>query len=351
MPALARVGIVVIGRNEGERLKSCLDSVVRRRLPIVYVDSGSVDLSVLFARELRIDVIELDDSSPYTAARARNAGFDWLIDRHPQLEYVQFIDGDCELREGWIERARAFIHSWPDAAIVCGRVREQYPQASIYNRICDMEWKQPVGEVDGCGGNMLMRVSAFREAGGFDADVIAAEDTELCTRLQLRGWKILSLDADMVRHDAAILRGGQWWKRMVRAGHAITEGRARHGQSPARLFVRTAARIRLYGLILPLVVLLSAWPTGGWSLLLMAVYPAQFLKIYLTLAQRGEPRADAALYAAHCVVAKVPQAAGQLLYAWNRMRGRRTLLIEHKQPEFIRTLARTQMHEASVAEV
>lgn len=329
-----RIGLVIIGRNEGQRLRRCLESAARCTLPMVYVDSGSVDLSVLVARELRIDVVELDASLPFTAARARNAGCEWLLTRHPDLDYVQFVDGDCELCDGWLESAGKMLDVRPDAAIVCGRIHERHPEASIYNRICEMEWRQEPGEVDGCGGNMMVRLDAFRAAGGFDPLVIAAEDTELCVRLRLAGWKIVGLAGDMVRHDAAMLRFGQWWRRMVRAGHAMTEGAFRHRQSGPTLFGRAARRIALFGLALPMTTAAVAWPTGGWSWVLMAVYPLQFGRTFMRLRQRGEHRAIAALYAAHCVLAKFPQAYGQLVYVSNRLRGRRARLIEHKTVDF-----------------
>lgn len=330
--APAGIGIVVIGRNEGERLKRCLDSAVRYGLPVVYVDSGSTDPSVLIAREFEVDVVELDDSAPFTAARARNAGFDRLLATHAGIEFVQFVDGDCELHPGWLGQARAALAERGRVAIVCGRVRERCASVSIYNRICEMEWKQPLGEIESCGGNMLVRAGALDAVGGFDPAVIAAEDTDLCARLRLNGYKVVSIAADMVAHDAAMLRFWQWWWRNVRAGHAMTEGADRHGRSPGRLFVRATRRIGLYGLVLPLLALGLVGFTRGWSFLLLGVYLLQLIKNYAVLRRRGERPADAMIYAGHCVAAKFPQAWGQLIYRWNQLRRRRTRLIEHKGP-------------------
>ena len=70
----ANFGAVVMGRNDGERLKLCIDSLsVAAR--IVYVDSGSTDGSVDWARAHGADVVELDSAVAFTAARARNSGF------------------------------------------------------------------------------------------------------------------------------------------------------------------------------------------------------------------------------------------------------------------------------------
>src|SRR5947207_307333 len=62
----ATLGVVVIGRNEGDRLRTCLSAVAGRNLPVVYVDSGSTDGSVATARGLGADVVALDLTTPFT---------------------------------------------------------------------------------------------------------------------------------------------------------------------------------------------------------------------------------------------------------------------------------------------
>jgi glycosyltransferase involved in cell wall biosynthesis len=130
---VSTIGVVVIGRNEGERLRRCLESV--RSGAVVYVDSGSSDGSVALARSLGVEVVGLDLSSPFTAARARNAGFERLLQFDPSAEFVQFVDGDCEVAAGWLERARKEFEARSDAAVVCGRLRERFPDATVYNRL------------------------------------------------------------------------------------------------------------------------------------------------------------------------------------------------------------------------
>src|SRR5690349_9304100 len=147
------IGVVAIGRNEGERLRACLVSARRDCNAVVYVDSGSSDDSLSLARSLGVHVVELDLSIPFTAARARNEGFAKLKQVDPQIEFVQFVDGDCEIIAGWIERARTQLAAMPKAAVVCGRRRERFPDASIYNRLCDMEWNTPIGQTKSCGGD------------------------------------------------------------------------------------------------------------------------------------------------------------------------------------------------------
>jgi GT2 family glycosyltransferase len=335
------VGVVVIGRNEGERLKRCLRSLLAQGAgPIVYVDSGSVDDSVAFSRSLGVDVINLDTSIPFTMARGRNAGFQELQRRYPTLRWVQFVDGDCEVRPDWIARARAALSARPEVAAVCGRRRERHPEASIYNRLADMEWNAPVGEVEECGGDVLFRTPVFIEVGGFNPTMIAGEEPELCVRVRGAGYKILRIDAEMTLHDAAMTRFSQWWTRAVRGGHSYAEGMALHGAGFSRHNVRRTLSALTYGLALPgiwcgtFVFAALGIGFGPLRVLVLWLVPAAFLRAavgaYRARRRQGDPARFAALYAGFCMLGKLPESIGILTYWSNRLRGRYSGLMEYK---------------------
>jgi glycosyltransferase involved in cell wall biosynthesis len=332
------VGVVAIGRNEGERLVACLQSALRDVRHVVYVDSGSSDGSAASAKELGAHVVQLDLSTPFTAARSRNAGFAKLMEVAPQTEFVQFVDGDCQIVEGWITYARESFTALPKAAVVCGRRRERFPDRSVYNLLCDIEWNTPVGEARSCGGDAMIRTSAFRQVNGYDASVIAGEEPEMCVRLRRAGWTIHRLDHEMTLHDAAMFRLGQWWKRNVRAGHAFAEGYAMHGTPPERHRVRETRSNWVNGLLIPSVVIAATIAVAVWKPLFASLVPAAAAMLYLLLwaryrmrlVRRGLSRREASLYAAFVMLGKLPQALGQVTYFWNRLRGRKTRLIEYK---------------------
>ncbi len=326
---LKQVGLVVIGRNEGERLRLCLLSIVGKAAHIVYVDSGSTDGSIELARSLEVDVVELDLSTPFTAARARNAGFARLLEVDGQIEFIQFVDGDCEVVEGWLDNAQSELEAQPNLAVVCGRRRERFPEQSIYNRLCDIEWNTPVGESKACGGDSMMRVEAFQQAEGFNPTLIAGEEPELCLRLRQKGWKILRLDSEMTWHDAQMIHFSQWWKRSLRAGHAYAEGAWLHGREPEHHWVRESQSIWFYGLLIPLLALGMAWPTKGLSLLLLGSYPVVVYRIYRRV-QQGLQSEDAMLYALSCTLGKFPQLQGQFQFHLGRVLGQQQILVEYK---------------------
>ena len=320
------VGAVVIGRNEGARLITCLTSLRENVALIVYVDSGSSDGSVEAAERLGAFVVPLDTSSPFTASRARNAGFATLKALNPELRFVQFIDGDCEAVEGWLDTALEFLGQRDDVAITCGRRRERYPSASVYNRLCDLEWDTPVGQATACGGDSLMRVEAFESVGGFRAQLIAGEEPELCLRLRERGWKIWRLDADMTRHDAAMMRFRQWWMRTVRGGYALTEVSRLHWRSPFVIWKREFARSIFWGGLIPSLTGASAlvYPQALATLL---IYPAQICRIAVA---RGVNSPQSWTYAAFMTLAKFAEFQGILTFYWRGLRGKASELIEYK---------------------
>lgn len=319
------IAAIAIGRNEGARLVQCLDSLQGQVGRIVYVDSGSTDGSVEMARARGAEVVALDMTRPFTAARARNAGLAQLH-QGDVPEFVQLVDGDCEVRDGWIGKAAAFLQENPNVAVVCGRRRERFPEASIYNAHCDREWNTPVGEAKACGGDALMRIAALEEVDGYDPTLIAGEEPEMCVRLRAKGWKIWRLDAEMTLHDAAMTRFGQFWKRARRAGHAYAEGAWMHGTSPERHSVTETRRAILWGAALPSLFVVLALGLSPWFLLGFAIYPAQVLR----LARRGGGDRAAWQEAALLTLAKFAEAAGVVEFHLRRLTGKRGKLIEYK---------------------
>ena len=331
-PALETVGIVVIGRNEGERLKTSLRSV-RAHLPrVVYVDSGSEDDSVAFARSMGVEVVELDMSTPFTAGRARNEGYERLLSIAPETEFVHFVDGDCEIVEGWLPNALAAMEADERRAAVWGLLVERHPDATPYNRLCDTEWRwcYPYGDVPYCGGIALMRVAALREVGGFNGALIAGEEPEMCFRMRERGWRIHRLHDDMALHDADIRRFAQWWRRAVRTGYADAESAWMHRAGRRAGWLRSLRSAWIWGVAVPFVTLIPVWVTNGWSLLLLLLYPLQAARVAMATRAKGAPTSRSVLYGVFCMLAKPAAALGHLRFAVLRLTGDRSDLIEYK---------------------
>ena len=337
------LGIVVIGRNEGERLKLCLDSLADVDAPLLYVDSNSSDASVALVQELGIAVLELDPAKPLSAARARREGFRQLLSDHSSLEYVFFVDGDCQIVPTWPQLALEFLDRNTNVGAVCGRRRELHPQQSVYNYLCDVEWDTPSGEAQAVGGDAIYRCSAYREAGEFDSSVAAGEEPELCKRLRDRGWKIWRLDAEMTIHDAAMTRFGQWWKRQVRTGYAGLDVERRF---QLHIFDRILKSACFWGLAIPLFSaaiavalgwLGSAWWAIAWLALAVFAYVLQTLRIAWHVT---DPQAHCwyrLQYGFFTMLSKLPIALGALRQFVEAVRGKQAQLLEYKTADHLRS--------------
>ncbi|TQV74596.1 glycosyltransferase [Aliikangiella marina] len=327
-PNFNHLGIVVIGRNEGERLRRCLESVINSGATIVYVDSGSSDGSIELAKNLGVGAIALDDSKPFSAARARNEGVEYLVSLDQGIEFVQFIDGDCELFPRWLELGINYLMDNDETVIVCGYLHERYPEASIYNRFCDLEWDTYVGDLHSCGGIFMVRLNAFSAVGGFNGAVIAGEEPELCKRLRANGGKVVRVAVDMAYHDSAMLHFSQWWKRGVRNGYGGMEILFKYKVGGS---IKSALSIGIWGGLLPASIIASWLLSSGWILLVNLIYPLKAFQIARRMSHLAEKRAgDPWIYSLSCMTGKFPEAFGQIKYFISALLKKPSGVISHK---------------------
>jgi len=122
-------------------------------------------------------------------------------------------------------------------------------------------------------------------------------------------------------------RFGQWWKRNVRSGHAFAEGASLHGAPPERHFVAETRRAVLWGAVLPVAILLAGL-AQPWLLLLLLVYPLQWVRIGRRMAHGGLPVPWS--YAAFLLLGRFPEAQGVFKLWLSQLVGRRSALIEYK---------------------
>jgi glycosyltransferase involved in cell wall biosynthesis len=329
----SRVAVVAIGRNEGERLEGCLASLAGLGALVVYVDSGSSDDSVAVARRAGVHVHELDLSKPFSAARARNEGFEQVRRISPDVHFVQFIDGDCTLASSWMPAAVATMDARANVAVVVGHLAERHPEASIYNRLCALEWSSSAGDLQNfgaLGGIMLVRASVFASLNGFRTEVIAGEDSEFGVRCGLAGHAVTKIDAQMAVHDADMHTFPQWWTRAVRSGHAIGQRAQLNGASALQDCRRDRISVLAWGVALPAVAVLLAPFTAGVSLLAAAgLYAFLAFRVFRARRGRGDSAADAWLYARHIAMGKLAQGIGLVRYQISAIRGN-FRIIEYK---------------------
>lgn len=329
-----QLSIIIIGRNEGERLLHCIRSVQamdfpREAMEIIYVDSASTDGSPERAKSLGVDkVLEVRPERP-AAAIGRNAG--WKVAQAP---YLLFLDGDTLLHPEFVKVGLRCFED-PQVAVVCGHRREITPPRSLYQRVLDLDWVYPTGTTAFCGGDALIRHDVLDSVQGYDPTLIAGEDPELCHRIRSQGYQIVHLDQMMTQHDLGIHTWSQYWLRGLRDGHAYAEVSHRLRHSPLPLWKRESRKNWLHAGGLVTLTILSLVGAIG----LNTVWPIGLLLIFLALlALRTAWRArwkstdkwTLLLYGIHAHIHPIPIAMGQLSYHYHRWRGQRKQLIEYK---------------------
>jgi glycosyltransferase involved in cell wall biosynthesis len=330
MPTLS---VVVIGRNEGQRLARCLESIKQVRsvavTEVIYVDTDSTDGSPELALGYGATVAAIHPERP-TAAIGRNAGW-----RRAASELILFLDGDTVLHPDFPEAACDALLQNPSVAAVWGHRREIHPEASLYNRVLDLDWVYSPGLTEFCGGDVVMRRKALLETGGFDEGLIAGEEPELCRRMRSLGYSILHIDRPMTGHDLQITRWSQYWKRATRAGHAYAEvsERFRKSEDPAWERDRRHNIMRGSFWIISLVAALAA---GFWyGPVPIALWVAMLLLLSLHSAWKarwkGSDPWSLTLYGFHSQLQQVPILAGQLQYGLSKRSGKKQRLIEYKE--------------------
>jgi GT2 family glycosyltransferase len=321
------IDCVIIGVNAAATLARCLDSVLQShypadRLQLYYVDGGSTDDSLTIAGQYsQVRVIALQPRYP-TPGLGRNAGW-----RQGCAPLVQFLDSDTILHPDWLARASAAMQDGIGA--VWGRRQELHPEATVFNYIADLEWNGPPGESEAFGGDVLIRREALERTGGYDEDLVGGEDPELSQRVRQLGYKIIHLDVPMTRHDIAMTRLSQYWRRAYRTGYGFAAVTHRHRRAAKGFWAREIIRVAIRGggsLGLMVLGLVGSWWTPWW---LLSWLPAAGLLFYPRL--RSVPRLaaekqisldKARLYAWHCSLVVIPEFFGAVRYGLGALTGR-----------------------------
>ena len=325
----ARLGVVVIGRNEGARLARCLESIRGGEKPIVYVDSGSTDGSLETARSMGVATLALDPVLPFTAARGRDEGLRLLLQVRPEVQYVQFVDGDSEIVAGWLDHALQTLTEDQTIGAVCGRLRERSRESSIYAQLCDMEWNGPVGDLAACGGIAMYRADAYVTSGGFNPLIAAGEEGDLCRRLCDAGYRVVRIPAEMGIHDSGIAHLGDWWRRAVRSGYGAMDICCRFDPKRETSFVRQVRSARLWTLGLLLVTIGSgavcastlSWRSAALVAGIFSLFvPVQIMRLTCRALRRSAGVKGSLAFGVFTIIAKWAHLVGQCRYIASKVR-------------------------------
>jgi len=320
------IDTVIIGVNAEKTLRRCIKSVFQSsyskgKIHVYYVDGGSTDRSIEIAREFsEVNVIEIHPEYP-SPGIGRNAG--WKSGNFP---LVQFLDSDTVLDPDWIEKAVAAMTTGVGA--VRGKREEINPDASVFNWIGNLEWNAPPGKCDAFGGDVLIRRSILEETKGYDEILVGGEDPELSQRVRMKGWKIIQMDEPMTKHDLAMTRLDQYWKRSYRTGYGFAAVTTRFGSASKGFWVHEFVRIIIRGggfLALILLGFIGAfWNIISFSLLIPAFLLLFFPRIFRLSYFMEDMKLSvdkAKIYALHCSFIVLPEFLGFVRFFIGQLTG------------------------------
>jgi len=327
------ISVVIIGRNEGQRLQRCLESVRAIETnaldaEIIYVDSGSKDNSMHLAHWMGAQVIALSEGR-CSAALARNHGW-----RAAKGEWILFLDGDTIVHPNFPERALAAARAGK-TGVVWGHRRELYPEANFYHRVLDLDWVYAPGISEFCGGDALMLREALEKVQGFNDQLIAGEEPELCSRLRAKGYEVLHIDVPMTKHDLAINSFSQYWKRATRAGYAYAKlaWETRNTAVPMwtsetwRNALRVAVLVSILIGSLGIAILLQKW---AFALLPIVVFSLLVVRSAIKASWKSSNLLTLLCYGIHSHMQQIPILFGQFSFWADMATTRRRELIEYK---------------------
>ncbi len=232
---LSDLAVVVVNYNVGECLARCVRSVVEASgglaLDLLVIDNASRDGSARVAAELTPQVRLIENPSNRGLSPAWNQGA-----RAVKARWILFLNPDAEIRRGDLAAFVKAGEERPNVALLGPVIRN--PDGTIYesgrafpgivqavghaflgpfvpgNRFTcpyrQTSWDRSIErEVDWVSGAaMLIRRTAFEQVGAFDeAFGLYGEELDLCTRLRIAGWKVLTTPELEVLHVGGVSTG------------------------------------------------------------------------------------------------------------------------------------------------
>lgn len=313
-PAAPRLSVVVVGRNEGDRLVRCLESVsgmtpLQGDFEILYVDSGSVDESPDRAREAGARIVTVEGKS--SAAVARNAGW-----RAARGEFVLFLDGAPVLDSDFPARALGVFED-EKVALVRGARRDEKEEPTMYDTALAIDDLPPPDDFELCWGEAMVRRSVLEQTNGFDVRLMAGEWPDLCRKIRELGLSLRNVADPMVVREGEPIGFGRYWKRLRRQGYGLAEASALCRTPPLPAWAVEARRIRPIGAVallsVPGAIALSGLTRSFLPIgLLVGIFLIAALVAAIRAGGKGDGMSARFFFGLHAAFRPIPVFLGQL---------------------------------------
>jgi GT2 family glycosyltransferase len=219
MSCLPSVSVIIVNYNNRKYLEKCLESVFNSNYPdleVVFVDNASTDGSVDLVKKMfgcKCSLIIIQNSENLGYAEGNNVGI-----RHASGEYFVLLNNDTEVDRDWISELVRVMGSdicigAVQSKLVSMNSRERLDSAGGFIDRFGFPMERGAQEED-CGqykiedeifyakgAGFAVRRCILKETGLFDKDYfLYFEETDLCWRIWLRGYRIVFAPKSIVYH-------------------------------------------------------------------------------------------------------------------------------------------------------
>lgn len=178
------ISIIIPAKNESQYIERCLDSLSKaiknhkKNIEFILVDNDSTDDTSNIAKFYGCQILKIREK---TIGGLRNIGV-----QHSKGNIIAFLDADCCVDPLWIEKCLEYLSQ--DNVGLVGTitisdiengtwVEKNLPK--IFTEKSRLDYPEWIGS-----SNMFIKRHIFEAIGGFDEQMVTAEDVEFCRRVR-----------------------------------------------------------------------------------------------------------------------------------------------------------------------
>lgn len=223
------VSVIIVNWNGRKFLKDCFNSLLTttyKNTEIIFVDNASTDTSVAYVQHYFPSVIIIQNKTNLGVSEGHDIGF-----KHAKGDAILLLNNDTLIKKDVVDilvrtlysdikigAVQAKLVMYPSKHLIDSIGTFFLPSGDLYHvgrekNPDDPKYNKQMEIFSTKGACMLIRRETLAKTGLFDKDFyVYFEDTDLCIRIWLSGYKILYAPAATVFH-----KGGGGSKQMMKS--------------------------------------------------------------------------------------------------------------------------------------
>ena len=208
------VSVIVLNYNGAHLLPECIESLQSQdyeNVEIIMADNASIDNSIEVAESYDIKILRMNE----------NKGFGFTNNEAAKIatgDLIFFVNNDMRFEKNCISELVKEItedkdifavdplqYNWEGTEIIHGAVKLKKSGLKNWFPFVDFDVVDEKTEIPwGCAGSLMVRSAMFNKIGGFDRTFfLDCEDTDLCVRAWMRGWKTVHVPSAKLYHKVS----------------------------------------------------------------------------------------------------------------------------------------------------